>query len=133
MSMSHPVLHASWRQEAMDRLNQALTTGTPPVALASRDLDDIDVFRVTLAGPIDLVEEAGLNALVEDFRNAEMPSARVDLRQVTFMDSAGLGFLERLRRVALERGGNVTLVGPSGICLRALQLVRFDEVFPMHG
>ena len=131
MPMSHSSLKASWRQEAADRLQLALSAGTPPALVASYEPRDIGVFSVTLRGEIDLPEEAVLTSFLQDFREGHMPSARVDLRQVTFMDSTGLSFLVRLRRTAMERGGNVTLVGPSGICLRALQTVQFDKIFEL--
>jgi anti-anti-sigma factor len=128
---SHSSLKASWQQEAMDRLQEALTKGTPPMLVAMHDPRDAGVFSVKLQGAVDLPEEHVLNSFVQDFREGDLLSARVDLRQVTFMDSTGLAFLVRLRRTALERGGEVTLVGASGICLRALQIVRFDTVFTM--
>ncbi len=115
----------------MDRLHQALTAGTPPTLVDTHEPRDLGVFSVRLSGAIDLPEEPVLTSYLQDFREGHWPSARVDLRQVTFMDTTGLAFLVRLRRTALERGGQVTLVGASGICLRALEIVRFDTVFAM--
>lgn len=129
--MSHSCVKASWQQEAMDRLQQALTVVSLPTLVATHDPRDVGVFSVRLRGAVDLPEEPVLTSFLQDFREGHMPSARVDLRQVTFMDTTGLAFLVRLRRTALARGGEVTLVGASGICLRALQTVRFDTVFTM--
>jgi anti-anti-sigma factor len=52
----------------------------------------------------------------------------VDLREVTFMDSTGLGFLAHTHRVVSERGGTVTVVGPSPLVMRTLTIVHLDEV-----
>jgi len=46
---------------------------------------DVGVFSVRLRGAIDLPEEPVLTGFLQDFRDGHLPSARVDLRQVTFM------------------------------------------------
>lgn len=52
----------------------------------------------------------------------------VDVRAVTFMDSTGLGFLAHTHRVLAERGGTVTVVGPTPSVMRTLSIVHLDEV-----
>lgn len=88
-----------------------------------------DPFVVILAGEVDLDVAADLVGIVESFRASGAASATVDLRSVTFIDTAALTFLGRLREIALERGGSVTVAGASGAPLRTLTLVGFDTDF----
>ena len=85
----------------------------------ARPAGDIDVAT---AGP--LREE--LLALVE----AEQPEHLViDLRDVTFMDSAGLSVLIRVRKQQLQHGGDVTVVNPSPRVDRILKITGLDVAF----
>ncbi len=57
----------------------------------------------------------------------------IDLRGVTFMDSAGISALLWARRHSLERGGGVALVGAHPRVLRLLELTQLDHVFPVYS
>jgi anti-sigma B factor antagonist len=85
-----------------------------------------------LSGEIDMVSSRKLTLIAQDFLLSDLPSAQVDLREVTFIDSTGLLLLVRLHRTAVARGGAVTLLDPSEICLRALESVDFDKVFEIR-
>jgi anti-sigma B factor antagonist/stage II sporulation protein AA (anti-sigma F factor antagonist) len=51
----------------------------------------------------------------------------IDLEKVSFMDSAGLGFMVRLRRTARQHGKNVRFVNPSESVQRVVRLARLEE------
>jgi len=56
----------------------------------------------------------------------------VDLRETTFMDSAGMSALVSLLKQAKQIGGDVVLVKPTDeAAYRILTLTRFDQVFRM--
>lgn len=56
----------------------------------------------------------------------------VDLRETTFMDSAGMSALVSLLKQAKQIGGDVVLVRPTDeAAYRILTLTRFDQVFRM--
>lgn len=90
------------------------------------------VFSMTLDGEVDLLRQAELQALVLAFRLSEDSSARIELGGVSFMDSTALGVLSQIRNIAVERGGEVTLVDPTPACLKILRIVGFDRVFTME-
>lgn len=55
-----------------------------------------------------------------------------DLRQVSFMDSAGLSALVSLLKRSRLAGGGVVLIPPTDpAAYRILSLTRFDQVFAM--
>ena len=53
----------------------------------------------------------------------------VDLEELTFMDSAGLGMLLTLREHAVKNDGSVTLARPRGAVKEMLELACFDTLF----
>jgi len=53
----------------------------------------------------------------------------IDLSRTTFMDCTGLGALIALRNVARTRNGGVSLVNPTPIAQRLLDVVRAREIF----
>ena len=85
-------------------------------------------YSVALVGEVDLAEATRLSALAAAYETGATADARVDLRDVTFMDSAGLAFLARLVRSAHERGGEVVLVGPSPAVRRLLTVSGLDQL-----
>jgi anti-sigma B factor antagonist len=92
---------------------------------------------VVMSGEIDMAMEDQLAAarLAIDELTASAAGAdlapldwTVDLRDVTFMDSTGLGFLAHAHRVLAERGCTLTVVGPPPVVMRTLTIVHLDEV-----
>jgi len=110
---------------AHERLRPVPVAGSPPSTHRA------EPFAVRLTGDVDLVTAPQLERLAEEFRASGCASVSVDLRAVTFIDTAGLAFLARIRVIALERGGTVTVLGAAGICLRTLTLVGFDTSFDL--
>ena len=93
---------------------------------------------VVMTGEIDMAvgdQLAAVRVAVDDLARSNGPATEdppvdwvVDLREVTFMDSTGLGFLAHTHRVVAERGGSVTVVSPSPLVMRTLTIVHLDEV-----
>lgn len=56
----------------------------------------------------------------------------VDFSALTYMDSAGLGFLLTLREKATAARATVVLAKPTGIVKDILDLARFDTLFAIR-
>ncbi len=56
----------------------------------------------------------------------------IDLADVTFVDSSGLGALIHARNGARERGGSVSLVSPPPMVRRLLGSTRLHDVFHIY-
>lgn len=56
----------------------------------------------------------------------------IDLTQVTFVDSTGLGGLIAARKTARERGGSLSLVSPPPLVRRLLGSTRLHDVFDIY-
>jgi anti-anti-sigma factor len=86
---------------------------------------------ITLSGEIDLAMRAGLEfAAVEAIVRA-LP-VRVDLSGVTFMDSAGIGFVAALVRAGSEAGWRLTVIGPSRRILETLTMTGLVPFLDVH-
>ena len=88
---------------------------------------------VKVGGEIDMASAPELRECLYHTIDAGSRQLVVDLRQVSFIDSMGLGVLVGAKRRLREHGyddGSVLLVGADGLVLRAFRLSGLDRVFP---
>ncbi len=90
---------------------------------------DGDTYTVSLTGEIDMDRRPQLRDVVMGFRRSTARNAYVDLSAVTFMDSSGIGTLVSLHKTATSRGGYVTLVQPTDITTRVLEVTGLGPLF----
>ena len=53
----------------------------------------------------------------------------IDLSQVEYIDSSGLGMLIRIQKIAVRNGGNVVLKGVQGIVRELFEMTRLTALF----
>lgn len=70
-----------------------------------------------------------LRETVRAFLNGRQKRILLNLEQVDFVDSAGLGELVRAHTAVHSRGGRLTLVSPAAGVLRILRVTQVDKVF----
>ena len=92
---------------------------SPQFSVTARDLPGLHI--VALHGELDIVSAAGLaDALVEVAGSTLV----VDLSDLTFMDSTGIGALVVARnRIVADGQNQLVLSRPGGIVRRALEIV----------
>ena len=93
-----------------------------------------DVAAVTVVGELT---EAARRPLVRTMTDLMLstPTLRalnLDLRAVSFMNSAGMAVLVQLQRLGSPRGVDVVLVAPPPEVARPLQLSGLWRRFPIH-
>jgi anti-sigma B factor antagonist len=90
---------------------------------------------VEVGGEIDLASAPQLRDCLHQTIDAGSRQLVVDLRQVSFIDSEGLGVLVGARRRLLRYGhdGGIQLVCAHGLVLRVLRVTGLDGVFPLHA
>jgi anti-anti-sigma factor len=90
-----------------------------------------DAIRIGLRGELDLEHAYTFD---EELRRVEALGPRcicLDLRELTFLDSSGLGRLVAARRRAMKAGRRLVLVrGPAAV-QRVLQLTAVEESFEL--
>ena len=53
----------------------------------------------------------------------------IDLSQVEYIDSSGLGMLIRIQKIAFRNGGNVVLKGVQGLVRELFEMTRLTALF----
>jgi anti-sigma B factor antagonist len=94
--------------------------------------DDGNVALFALGGTLDLATSPTLRAALLEAANGKKHEIVVDLTQLEFLDSTGLGALIGAHKRATENGGAVRLVTHEGQILRLLRITGLLEVFPVY-
>jgi anti-anti-sigma factor len=86
---------------------------------------------ITLSGEIDLAMREGMDFAAQEAIVRGVP-VRVDLSGVTFMDSAGVGFLASLVRAGFQAGWRLTVIGPNRRILETLTISGLSPALEVH-
>jgi anti-sigma B factor antagonist len=95
-------------------------------------LEGADPHLVVLTGDLDVTSERQLLIRLRDQIMEFGPELVLDLSQVEFVDSTGLGVLVSAFKSAREQGGHITLLDPSREIGRLLQITGLDRVFQVR-
>ena len=87
---------------------------------------------LSLSDQLTISDGAEFDAMVPKLLDAGSSSISVNLENLEYMDSAGLGYLLTLREHADRQHANVTLSKPFGAVKELLELARFDTLFPFE-
>jgi anti-sigma B factor antagonist len=87
-------------------------------------------IRLALAGELDLSTVDELHQHVKQELISHRPSARltIDLAEVTFCDSTGLGALLEAQAVAAEHGTALWVINPNGMTRKVLQVTGLHDL-----
>jgi anti-anti-sigma factor len=92
-----------------------------PFGLTTSEFEGGRVFA--LRGELDA---ATCRGLAERLNGAPGSLLVVDLGQLSFIDSSGLGALHTARRAAIENGGNLVVSRPTPMVYRVLEITGLD-------
>jgi anti-sigma B factor antagonist len=104
--------------------------GTIDLVLESRTESGWGVLAVK--GEVDLYTSPQLKDKVGEMIEQGHSRLVIDLTDVGFMDSSGLGVLVTALKRARERDGSLALVCPEGSVHKVLTITGLDRVFPIH-
>lgn len=104
--------------------------GTIDLVLESRTESGWGVLAVK--GEVDLYTSPQLKDKVTEMIEQGQSRLVIDLADVGFMDSSGLGVLVTALKRARERDGSLALVCPEGSVHKVLTITGLDRVFPIH-
>ncbi|HEY2167341.1 MAG TPA: STAS domain-containing protein [Jatrophihabitantaceae bacterium] len=82
-------------------------------------------------GEVDVYSAPNLKGQLSAMLPAS-PTVVVDLSDVAFLDSTGLGALVAARTSAVEAGGNIPLVCPRERILKLFKITGLDQVFQIY-
>jgi anti-sigma B factor antagonist len=101
------------------------------LVLGSRSENGWAVLEVQ--GEVDLYTSPQLRDAILRLTEEGENRIVIDLNNVSFMDSSGLGVLVAGLKRARERGGELALVFGEGSIQKVLGITGLDKVFPTHG
>ncbi len=101
------------------------------VEIKSEHGGDAIVYR--LGGSLDMATSPSLRAALIEAADEGKHDILVDLSQLEFLDSTGLGALIGAHRRALEHGGHVRLVVGEGQIQRLLMITGLMRVFSVYA
>ena len=90
-----------------------------------------DCAVVHAAGEIDAETVHGFDEVVTEAASLSSHVV-IDLAQVTFVDSSGLGALIVSRNTARDRSGSMSLVSPPPMVRRLLGSTQLTDAFPIY-
>jgi anti-sigma B factor antagonist len=91
-----------------------------------------DITVLTVHGEVDVYSAPSLKEQIDASLTGSAPTVVVDLSEVEFMDSTGLGALVSARTAAVEADGRLPLVCNRERILRLFQITGLDGVFEIH-
>jgi anti-sigma B factor antagonist len=100
------------------------------LVLGSRNENGWAVLEVQ--GEVDLYTSSQLRDAILRLTEEAENRIVVDLNNVSFMDSSGLGVLIAGLKRARERGGELALVFSEGSVQKVLGITGLDKIFPTH-
>ena len=100
------------------------------IDVKTEDAGDTLVFR--LRGSLDLATAPTVRAALNDATDNDSHHIIVDLTQLEFLDSTGLGVLIGAHRRAAEHGGSLRLIVHDGPIARLLHITGLIGVFAVY-
>lgn len=98
------------------------------VSTSERD----EVVVVTVSGEVDVYTASQLRSALEDQIVAGRTALVVDLEDVGFIDSTGLGVLVGRLKTVRKAGGWLSVVCTNERILRLFGITGLDKVLPVH-
>jgi len=110
--------------------SRILVWGRHPVPLEITQREINGIYVLALKGRLVLGQESnGLRSTVEDLLSGGGTKIVVNLDQVNYVDSAGLGALIEMHRKTAAKGGRLVLSNLGPNLKRALEIARLLSIF----
>jgi anti-anti-sigma factor len=117
--------------DALEAGGHDLTERAPALDLQVEEPVGSPAAVVRAKGEVDLGSAAALEACLVALIADGRPTA-VDLKDVTFIDAAGVGALSHAHRLAQQSGVAFTLRQPARVVARVLRITGVDRVIPVE-
>lgn len=92
-----------------------------------------DRYLITVSGEVDLATSPDLDTAIIAAIDAGAASVVIDLSDVSFMDSSGLGVIVRALKRCREAEIDLDLVITNERVLKVFGITGLDQVIPIHA
>ena len=89
--------------------------------------------KVALSGELTFADYVTFRTVADRLLKVSEPAIVIELSQLEFIDSAGLGMLLIARDEALKTNHNVILRNPQGQVKRVFAATRFESLFTIEN
>lgn len=96
-------------------------------------LHEDGAFVVSLRGELDLSRGPDLEAVLLEAEQSDVTRILVDLGELTFIDSTGLGVLVRAAARARSNGDRLRITSPQDQVASIFRLTELDTHLPLHS
>jgi anti-sigma B factor antagonist len=90
------------------------------------------ILILNVAGEIDMQHSPALRKVLQEKIKARCPVLLIDFSSVEYIDSSGLATLVEYRRDSREYGGELALASLGERVRTIFELVRLNEIIPIH-
>jgi len=101
------------------------------LVITTREVGDRTV--VSVVGEVDIASAGALDAVLSEAIASGRTHLVVDLEEVGFLDSTGLGVLVKSLKRTREAGGSLTVVTESERVLKVIRITGLDAVIPLFA
>jgi anti-sigma B factor antagonist len=92
-----------------------------------------DRYLITVSGEVDLATSPELDTAIIAAIDSGATSVVIDLTDVSFMDSSGLGVIVRALKRCREAENDLDLVITNERVLKVFGITGLDQVIPIHA
>ena len=92
-----------------------------------------DRYVITVSGEVDLATSPALDAAIIAAIESDTSALAIDLTDVSFMDSSGLGVIVRGLKRCREADKDLDLVITNERVLKVFGITGLDQVIPIHA
>lgn len=92
-----------------------------------------DRYLITVSGEVDLATSPDLDVAIIAAIDSGTSSVVIDLTDVSFMDSSGLGVIVRALKRCREAENDLDLVITNERVLKVFGITGLDQVIPIHA
>jgi anti-sigma B factor antagonist len=92
-----------------------------------------DRYVITVSGEVDLATSPALDAAILAAIESDTSALAIDLTDVSFMDSSGLGVIVRGLKRCREADKDLDLVITNERVLKVFGITGLDQVIPIHA
>jgi len=87
---------------------------------------------ITVCGQIDMFSAPEFREVLTDIINKGSKYLIVNMTEITFIDSSGLGVLLSILRTVRPMGGTIALCGCDPTIMRTMTATRIDTIIPVR-
>ncbi len=97
----------------------------------------IDIQRqpdgLKITGEVDIATSDEFENAINELVKAELPLIRLDLEDMEYIDSTGLGILMNIKKNRLGENQDIILVNPKRSIAKLMQLTGVDRIFKIEN